>query len=96
MRSFYVPLVVFTTQKVSKYGGFYGLYFPVFGLNTEIDSVFSLNTRKYGPGKNSIFGYFLRSVLLKSPTADKGLEAHQTSGTKYSKIKQVKFVEDSL
>ena len=62
----------------------------------DLLSVFSLNTRKYGPEKNSIFGYFLRSVLFKSPTADKGLQAHQTSGRKYSKIKQVKFVEDSL
>ena len=62
----------------------------------DLLSVFSLNTRKYGPEKNSIFGYFLRSVLLKSPTADKGLETHQTFGTTYSKIKQVKFVEDSL
>ena len=37
--------------KVSKYGVFSGPYFPVFGLNTKIYSVFIPNTGKYGPEK---------------------------------------------
>ena len=44
----------FTVWKLSKYGGFSGPYFPVFGLNTEITpyiSVCSPNTGKYGPEK---------------------------------------------
>ena len=44
-----------------KYGGFSGPYFPVFGLNTEIYSVFSQNTGSYRPEKNSIFSHFSRS-----------------------------------
>ena len=39
---------------MSKYGVFFGPYFPVFGLNAEIYSVnlaFSSNTRKNGPEK---------------------------------------------
>ena len=39
-------------QKVLKYGVFSGPYFPVFGLNTE----------KYVPEKNFVFGHFSRSV----------------------------------
>ena len=35
-----------TAGKVSKYGVISGLYFPVFGLNTEI---YCPNTCKYGP-----------------------------------------------
>ena len=53
--------VCYNVRKVSKYGGFSGLYFPVFGLNREIYSVFSLNTGKYESGKNSKFGHFLHS-----------------------------------
>ena len=45
---------------MSKYGVFSGPYFPVFGLNTEIISVFSPNAGKYGPEKNSVFGHFTR------------------------------------
>ena len=40
--------------KVSEYRVFSGLYFLVFGLNTrftELISVFSPNTEKYGPEK---------------------------------------------
>ena len=40
-----------TEWKVSKYRFFSGPYFPVF----------SPNTRKYGPEKNSVFGRFSRS-----------------------------------
>ena len=38
----------YTMGKVSKYGVFSGLYFPVFGVNTEIYNifVFSPNTGK--------------------------------------------------
>ena len=38
-------------KKIPKYGGFSGPYFPVFGLNTEIYSVFSPNTGSYRPEK---------------------------------------------
>ena len=45
---------------MSKYGVFSGLYFPVFGLNTEIYeiSVFSPNTGKYGPEKTRYLDTF--------------------------------------
>ena len=44
-------LIACTAWKVSRYGVISGLYFPVFGLNTERSylSVFSPNTGKYGP-----------------------------------------------
>ena len=41
--------LIYTAWKVSKYGVISGPYFPVFGLNTEIYSVFSPKTGKYGP-----------------------------------------------
>ena len=44
--------------KVSKYGDFSGPYFLVFGLNTEIYSVFSTNTGKYGPEKTPYLDTF--------------------------------------
>ena len=49
-----------TSWHVSKYTVFYGPYFPVFGLNLEIYkiSVFSPNTRKYGPEKTSYLDTF--------------------------------------
>ena len=59
--------IVTTAWKVFKYGVFSGPYFPVFGLNTEI---YSINLRiqpeytKIRTRKKSIFGHFLRSVLL--------------------------------
>ena len=40
--------MLFTAQKVSKYGVISGLYFPVFGLNTEIYGV-NYGPKKYGP-----------------------------------------------
>ena len=43
-----------TTRKVFKYGVFSGPYF----------TVFSPNTGKYGPEKNSAFGHFSRSVCM--------------------------------
>ena len=41
----------FTAGKVSKYGVISGPYFPVFGLNTEINrkSPYSVRIQKYGP-----------------------------------------------
>ena len=53
-----------TAREVSKYGVFSGLYFPVFGLNTEI-SVFSPNTRKYGPEKAPYLDTF-QAVILRN------------------------------
>ena len=54
-----------TAWKVSKYGVFSGLYFPVFGLNREIYSVnFRIQSeyRKIWIRKNSVFGHLLHSV----------------------------------
>ena len=45
-------------MKNSKYGVFSGPYFPVFGLNTEIYTVFSSNIAKYGPEKTSYLDTF--------------------------------------
>ena len=42
---------------MSKYGGFSGPYFPIFGLNTEI-YVFSPNLVKYGPEKTPYLDTF--------------------------------------
>ena len=56
-----------TARKVSKYGFFCGLYFPLFGLNTEIYSVSFPTQSKYEKirtRKNSVFGLFLRSVRV--------------------------------
>ena len=47
----------YTALKVSKYGVFSGPYFPVFGLNTEIQSEY----REIQTRKSSIFGHFSRS-----------------------------------
>ena len=44
-----------TAWKVTKYGVFSGLYFPLFGLNSDIYTVnvrIQLDTRKYGPEKS--------------------------------------------
>ena len=52
-------------EKVSKYEVFSGLYFPVFGLNTEIYSVKLRIQSKYGKirtRKNSTFGHPLRGM----------------------------------
>ena len=49
---------------MSKYGVFPGLYFPVFGMNTEIYRVNLHVQSKYGKirtRKNSVFRHFLRS-----------------------------------
>ena len=54
---------------------FYGPYFPVFGLNTEIYGVnfkFNLNMGIYGP-KNSVFGQFSRSEQLNHLASGKPL-----------------------
>ena len=42
-------LEVLIAWKVSKYEVISGPYFPVFGLNTQIYSVFNSTTEKYGP-----------------------------------------------
>ena len=50
---------------MSKYGVFFGPYFPVFGLNREIYSVnlrIQSEYRKIRIRKNSVFGHFSRSV----------------------------------
>ena len=50
-----------TAWKVSKYGVFFGPYFPVFGLiNLRIHSEY----RKIRTRKNSVFGHFSRSELV--------------------------------
>ena len=52
---------------LSKYGVFSGLYFPLFGLNTEIYSVNLGIQSAYGkirPRKTSVFGQFSHSVWL--------------------------------
>ena len=54
-------------MKIVPIQSFSGLHFPTFGLNTRDTpylSVFSLNTRKYGP-KNSEYGHFSRSFIFK-------------------------------
>ena len=55
-----------TAWKVSKYGVIFGLYFPVFGLNTEIyfvDLLLHIQSeyRKIQTRNNSVFGHFSRS-----------------------------------
>ena len=51
-------LIMITASKASKYGVFSGPYFPVFGLNTEINRVFSPNRGKYGPENTPYFDTF--------------------------------------
>ena len=54
-----------TAWKVSKYGVFSGLYFPVCELNTEIYSVnlrIQSENRKIRTRKNSVFGHSVRIV----------------------------------
>ena len=41
-----------------KCGVIFGPYFPVFGLNTEVCGVNSLNTEKYGPEITPYLGIF--------------------------------------
>ena len=50
---------------MSKYGDFFGPYFPLLGLNTEIYSVnlrILSEYRKIRTRVNSVFGHFSRSV----------------------------------
>ena len=51
-------LIVFTARKTSKYGDFSGPYFPVFLLNSEIKSPYSVKIRENTEQKNSVFGHF--------------------------------------
>ena len=54
---------------MSRYGVYSGPYFPVFGLNTEINSnVFSPNTEKYGLEKATYLDTFHAVLLSKSGT----------------------------
>ena len=58
-------LTISNAWKVCKYGVFSGLYFPVFGLNTEIYGVnFRIQSgyRKIRTRKNSVFRHFWCSV----------------------------------
>ena len=60
--------MTFSAWKVSKYGVFSGLYFPVFGLNTEIYEanlcIQSEHTGKYGPEKTPYLDTF-HAVFVK-------------------------------
>ena len=59
----------FTVQKVFKYGVFSGLYFPLYGLNTEIYGInlrIQSEYRKTQTRKNSVFGHFSRNVGLNA------------------------------
>ena len=62
---------MFTALKVSKYGGFCGLYFPAFRLNTEylsaFSSAFSLNAGKHGPEKTPYLDTFHAVVTFIKP-----------------------------
>ena len=49
--------IVFTAWKVSKYGVFSGLYFPIY-VNLRIQAA---EYRKLQTRKNSVFGHFSRS-----------------------------------
>ena len=60
----------YTTWKVPKCGVFSGLYFPVFGLNTEIYSVnlrtqSEYRTGKYGPEKTPHLNTFHTVVIMR-------------------------------
>ena len=54
-------LCTITAWKVSKYGVFSGIYFPVFELNSDIYTAIQ-EYRKIRTRKNSEFGKFSRSV----------------------------------
>ena len=71
--------LVSTTWKVSKYEVFSGLYFPVFGLNTEIyreNLHFQSKYMKTQIRKNSVFGHYSRSA---HPTAIINTKALETT-----------------
>ena len=55
----------YTAWKVSKCGVISGSYFPIFGLNTEIISIFIFNpnTGKYGP-KITPYSDIFHAVLI--------------------------------
>ena len=62
-----IQVDILTVRKMSKYGVSSGLYFLLFGLNTEIYSVnFRILSeyRKIRTRKKSIFGHFSRSVWI--------------------------------
>ena len=58
-----------TAWKVSKYGDFSGLYFPVFGLNREsygVNLCIQSKYRKIWTRKNFVFGHFSRRDLTNT------------------------------
>ena len=64
---------LYTIWNVSKYENFFSTHFPIFGLNTEICGVNIRIKSEYGNirnRKNSISGYFSRSVIYYSLTVD--------------------------
>ena len=78
---------------MSKYGVMSGLYFPVFGLNTEIYLVnlrIQSEYRKIRTRNNSVFGHFSRSVtalpLMDTFNLSNTEIADILSGTVYSKL----------
>ena len=58
-------LIIFTVQKVSKYGVFSGPYFPSNGLNTERYKVFSPNMGKCGPEETPYLDTFHAVFSIK-------------------------------
>ena len=76
---------------MSKYRGFSGPYFPVFGLNSEIYGViFSPNTGKYGPEKPPFWTFIslfhavymkVMKIICASTMKQKGLIVHLDKGT---------------
>ena len=53
---------IYIARKAFKYGVIPGLYFPVFGLNTDLRSKFQSKYRETRTRNNSVFGHFSRSV----------------------------------
>ena len=71
-----IQVDILTVRKMSKYGVSSGLYFLLFGLNTEIYSVnFRILSeyRKIRTRKKSIFGHFSRSVWIVFLVTSKAL-----------------------
>ena len=81
-------LIDCTAWKVSKYGIFSGPCFPVFGLNTEIYSVYLHIQSKYRriqTRENSVFGHFSRNADFLYIFID----FHATWATDYTSNKEL-------
>ena len=52
-------------EKCSYTGVFFGQYFPIFGLNTDGESPYSVRIQENTDQKNSVFGHFLLSSDYK-------------------------------